>query len=876
VIRILSLPAGRLKANSERTFLLGLLFLAGLAHGLNMFHYPHLGWTGDEGIYTEQAWALLKIGQLSPYTYWYDHAPAGWMLYAVWMALTGGPFAFGSPAINSGRALMLALHLASGALLYRLARRLGAGPAPSGLAVFVFSCSPLAILYQRMVLLDNIMVFWLLLGFNLLTERRLSRFILAGICFGVAALTKEPGVVFLPAALLLLARVRQPEHGRFPLACFATAFILLTSSYPLYAALRGELLPSNLEPSVIAGVQPTGRHMSLIESVLWQMRRPGGTFQANLNEWLSRDPLLTWILLLSPLTAVAAFRRGGTGPWVATVACAAYLAFLARGGFTQAFFIVPLIPFGCLAMALTLGRLGHLASWLTSGGLGLLAAWFWVSTGRLMPLYYLDGSTAFVEALAWIRSHVPAESYLVMSDNFWVDLHDWSVSFPNAHSHWKFVLDPGIRDNVFKGSWRTVDYVICEGAADAVARESGERGDLLIQAIVHSHSVRTFQGSGGSCEVRKVDRPGLTELRLLDGLQTHMRARFYRDGAYTDNVGLVTSEAQAYALLRAVWTGDRAEFYRVWAWTRANLLNEKGLLSWLWQNGRVLDANSAADADVDAALALLLAGKRFNDPELFEVGRRLVQAIWAHEVTTVGRKPYLAAGDWARDWPVVPLNPSYFFPYAFRVFQEVDPGHDWLGLVDTSYEVLFATARTGAGLPPDWVGLDRATGELTAYPLTDRSRPETYGYDAARVYWRVALDLRWWGDGRARRYLELADFLRSEAERKGYVSAVYGPGGEVVEEPPSNVGIAGAVAALSTLEPRLAHRLHAAWIVGRMAPAGPGFYVGDPADIYAQEWAWFEVAFYAGAIPDLWHPVAERLSREQAGTAEPATGTGGS
>ena len=103
-----------------------------LAHGLNMFNYPAFTFNGDEGHLYQQALAVLKLGQLSPYTYWYDHAPGGWILLAAWMALSGGPHAFGS-AIDSGRVLMLLLHLAMIHRLYRVARacrlRPGAGRA---------------------------------------------------------------------------------------------------------------------------------------------------------------------------------------------------------------------------------------------------------------------------------------------------------------------------------------------------------------------------------------------------------------------------------------------------------------------------------------------------------------------------------------------------------------------------------------------------------------------------------------------------------------------------------------------------------------------------------------------------------------------------
>src|SRR5262245_54631617 len=91
---------------------LGISLLMGLVtHGWNVFHYPL--YLTDEGIYTEQAWSVLHEGRLSPYTYFYDHAPAGWLVIAAWVGVLPGGFnAFGN-AINTGRVLMILAHLAS-------------------------------------------------------------------------------------------------------------------------------------------------------------------------------------------------------------------------------------------------------------------------------------------------------------------------------------------------------------------------------------------------------------------------------------------------------------------------------------------------------------------------------------------------------------------------------------------------------------------------------------------------------------------------------------------------------------------------------------------------------------------------------------------
>src|SRR3990170_2107893 len=69
----------------DRLMLPVVLVVALVSHGWNMFYYPQ--YLGDEGIYLEQAWAVLREHRLSPYTYFYDHAPVGWLVVAGWILI---------------------------------------------------------------------------------------------------------------------------------------------------------------------------------------------------------------------------------------------------------------------------------------------------------------------------------------------------------------------------------------------------------------------------------------------------------------------------------------------------------------------------------------------------------------------------------------------------------------------------------------------------------------------------------------------------------------------------------------------------------------------------------------------------------------------
>lgn len=191
-----------------------------------------------------------------------------------------------------------------------------------------------------------------------------------------------------------------------------------------------------------------------------------------------------------------------------------------------------------------------------------------------------------------------------------------------------------------------------------------------------------------------------------------------------DQGGDTVSEGQAYAMLVAAWTGDRRRFDRTWAWTRRHLRQPDGLLAWHWAGGRVLDAQSAADADLDAAHALLIAARRFHRPALRRQARRMGRAILRHE--TAGGQ--LVAGPWARPGRVV--NPSYTDPDAEAALAALGPRRAWRRV--RAHGVAAAAALTGGGrLPPDWasaLGSLRPTG-----PPGQDGAPPVYGYDAVRL-----------------------------------------------------------------------------------------------------------------------------------------------
>lgn len=204
-----------------------------------------------------------------------------------------------------------------------------------------------------------------------------------------------------------------------------------------------------------------------------------------------------------------------------------------------------------------------------------------------------------------------------------------------------------------------------------------------------------------------------------------------------DQGGDTVSEGQAYGMLLAVALGDRARFDAVWTWTRENLQREDGLLSWKWANGKVVDSEPATDADLDAARALVMAGRHFGDAALTEEGKRMGSAILDHETAEIGGELVLLPGPWAaRDRF---FNPSYVSPCSYQDLEEATGDPRWGRLAESSHRLVGATLASG-GLPPDWARLDDRAAVTPTGPPDAPDRAPQYGADAARLGFRLAED----------------------------------------------------------------------------------------------------------------------------------------
>ena len=861
------------KKSLEWLLIISLLVIAGVAHGYNMFHYPY--YESDEGTYMSQAWAIITSGQLAPYTYWYDHSPVGWMLIALWLKLTGGLFTWGF-AINSGRVLMLILHVASSGLLYAIGKKLTNSKIMASFAVLLFSLSPLAIYFQRRVLLDNIMVFWVLLAFAfvLYSKKRLRWIIASAVSFGIAVLSKESAIFFLPFfAVLVYTQLPKINRlfGTFKWIAVAGAIISL---YFIFSMLKGEFFPSG---TMLGG---QSEHVSLLQTLEFQSNRgnvpiwnPESSFWEMTRNWNNDDPSLlllgaisTVITLLFAIKSVAARIISGFA--------LSYWLFMLRGGLVLEFYIIPLIPMIALTSSYVAYRFIEFFNkrklfinrMFAVVPFGLCVVYFLMQVFVYSPtirqdtqnIYTSDETTAQIAAVDWFLERELPNEFIAIDNYAYLDLnYRNNGNFKNAEYYWKVDQDKDIRDEILNGDYNNIDYILFTPliGGDLGTGEIPMMGNALAQ----SNPITSFEGDGWYVQIWAVKN---SRRVLVSTWDTYKKSFIEKDGNTIDPaIKQTTSEGQSYAMLRAVWMNDKVQFDKSWGWTKRNLQKQNNLFAWKWgqlPNGKpgIIDGSSAADADEDIALALAFAGKRWNDVRYTEEAKTIISAIWENEVKTVNGKPYLVAGDWAQNKSYAVINPSYLAPSSYRIFAEIDKTHNWNALVNSSYEVLTACTNnsldkdTSAGLAPNWCAVN-ASGQVIQNPETGLQSTE-YSYDAYRTPWRIALDYQWNKEPRAKKYLTDSDFLREEWKEKKQLVVGYTHDGEPWEKYESASAYGANLGNFIITDKKVADEIYKTKMLNKLYEDKEGSYWEDPKNYYTQNWAWFGTALYNNDLPNLW------------------------
>jgi endoglucanase len=235
-------------------------------------------------------------------------------------------------------------------------------------------------------------------------------------------------------------------------------------------------------------------------------------------------------------------------------------------------------------------------------------------------------------------------------------------------------------------------------------------------------------------------------------------------GRVIDHTGSdrTTSEAQAYAMFFALVANDRPHFDKLLRWTQANLaqgdLSER-LPGWSWGKApdgqwRVLDSNSASDADLWLTYDLLEAGRLWGVTSYSQLGKSLAERIQTQEVRQLppscANGPLLmpAPNGFHEDDLTWTMNPSYAPLPILQYLATTFPHGVWPAMVQELPNFLNHTAT--AGYAPDWSKCVAGQGWMPAAAPGAQPAPTAPGaaiaaavmpapvsvgsYDAIRVY----------------------------------------------------------------------------------------------------------------------------------------------
>jgi hypothetical protein len=511
-----------------------LLTVIGLVQATNMFRWP--GPLPDEGGYVSYAWAVGQRGVLSNYTYTYGHPPLAWLLITLW-TWARGLFGHASYSIDVARQVMCVVTIVSCSLLFILARRLGMSRPFAAGAVILFALSPLGLYFHRAVLLDNVATAWAIGAFALaLSPRRsLWSFAGSGACFAGCVLSKETTLVMLPAILLAAFYNTDKRTRRYCLGLLASFFLLVGLAFPLYAILKGELLPGPGHVSLVG----TEINQLFTRQASGSIFDPKSVAHGTVKFWLSLDPwLLRAALLFSPLALALRTTRAIALCFLTQVAV------IVRPGYLPYMYVIALLPFAALIVAGSLqvfwriGTSNHSVRQVAAGqawrrAFAARAATRLVQAAEVGSLVTITAAAAVavvgvaprwasqdhsamtvaqdgpeIAAQHWLIRHVGHGQRLVVSDAFWIyliengfDSHAVKGGFYSRTvvSYWPFDKDPAVR-RYFPYSWREFDYIVATPDMRVTRGDTPETS----QALQHSRLVVGYGQGNQRIEIRAI------------------------------------------------------------------------------------------------------------------------------------------------------------------------------------------------------------------------------------------------------------------------------------------------------------------------------------------------------------------------------------
>jgi 4-amino-4-deoxy-L-arabinose transferase-like glycosyltransferase len=437
-------------------------------HGLN----PH--WFGHPGTTTIYSLALVYIGVLGA------HLASGAATdISSFMTLV-----YGDPSIMfaSGRLVIVAFGILSVLLTAMIAHRLFGGVTALAAALFL-AINPLHVTYSQIIRTDvqatAFMLMCVLCAINIGRLGRLKDYVAAGVCVGLACATKWPAATIIVCVVgASVVRFYGPAGGRMQFGYLGAAFA---------AALATLFLVS---PYLLLDYQTVIANLSG-EIQTHHLGATGGGFLDNLG-WYLANPLagsFGWAGLALALAGLVMLRGDRLAFALIVPPICTLLLFISLQNLVWERWVVPAVPFLCIALAYALGRVW---AWLGQPlrkrwATGLVAA---VTVALSLPMLLAVRANAAERitdtrnlAAAWARQNIPAGSTILV-EHFGFDLLKtgrWPLLFPAGGIGCIDVaqaLGGQLRYSTTK-SWRSDRAIVDFGTIDA-ARLDTCRADYAI------------------------------------------------------------------------------------------------------------------------------------------------------------------------------------------------------------------------------------------------------------------------------------------------------------------------------------------------------------------------------------------------------------
>ena len=225
------------------------------------------------------------------------------------------------------------------------------------------------------------------------------------------------------------------------------------------------------------------------------------------------------------------------------------------------------------------------------------------------------------------------------------------------------------------------------------------------------------------------------------------------------------SEAIAYGMLITVYMDEEETFKKLYdVWKNNGVGGSRGA-GMNWRIGCSSDNGSATDADEDAALALVMASKQWNNTSYLNDAKTLIDWIATNDVD--GNNSLKPGSNWN---PA--LNPSYVMPGHYRLFEKVANDSKWSTIRTKAMNDLLACQDSKTGLVGDWCSW--SDHKTISSPGAAVSNDIGFYDDAARTPWRTAWGYYWYGDSDAKKFNEtVVSWLIPETRTASGVNSGY-------------------------------------------------------------------------------------------------------